>query len=172
MPRQAQGVIFAAVNERRADLAIIFGHVGFNEMRQRWRAFVASIANLSHVRDPFSELPGAPLRSPNGVWLWFVPEQQNHGMAEPTLTSALDAALAWAKSAGIRSIITNGIADTDHGHDTAANRTSDDKRARFLVAYTTEQERVAGFSIELISLNDVFIRNGTPVDSFAAGGVM
>lgn len=46
----------------------------------------------------------------------------------------------------------NGVANTDHGHDTAHNRQSDEERARFLITYASEAEQTHGFNIELVSL--------------------
>lgn len=79
-------------------------------------------------------------------------------MTEAQLINALDAAFAWASRNQIASVATNGVADTDHGHDTAANRRSDEKRAALLKDYAKQAEQKYNFAIELISLNDVFVR--------------
>lgn len=157
MPHLSQGNIFQAAS--RVQLAVVFGHVGFNEMRQRWVDFAANQAQLNHVRDPFTELAGHAVEWSPGRWLWFVAEQENHGMTNAQLTEALDAAFSWASRNGIASVTTNGVANTDHGRNTADNRRSDEVRAVFLENYAKRAEQKYGLAVELISLNDVFIRN-------------
>ena len=158
MPTLNQGNIFERLQENHA-IAIVFGHIGFNEMGVRWRAFKNAEPTLTHIQDPFSEIPNEPRCIPTGQWLWFVPDQNNHGMPEEELETVLNRALSWAKNEGHRLIITNGISDTDHGTDTNANRYSDNQRAIFLIRYSQEKEREDSVKIELISLNDVFVRN-------------
>ena len=41
MPQLSQGDVFVSVDTSRAELAVVFGHIGFNEMHQRWAASVA-----------------------------------------------------------------------------------------------------------------------------------
>lgn len=159
MPNFSQRDVFAAIADRSADLAIIFGHIGFNSMRASWRSFSDSIPSLANVRDPFSELSGKALPIYEGQWLWFVAEHENHGMPDAALASNLNSALSWASTNGVRTVITNGLADTNHGSDAVLNRVSDDRRARFLIEYAAEQERARGLTIELTSLNSVFVRN-------------
>jgi hypothetical protein len=156
MPVSSQGDIFDAA--LRVQLAIVFGHVGFNEMRQCWDAFAENEPGIPKVQDPFAKLADHAIEWSKGKWLWFVAEQEDHGMTDEKLTSVLDAALSWASTNGIVTIATNGIANTDHGMITAQNRHSDEQRAAFLQAYAHEAEQKYGVSVELISLNDVFVR--------------
>lgn len=156
MPKASQGDIFQAAH--RVDFAVVFGHVGFNEMRQRWVAFAQTNHELHRVNDPFKKWPDQALQWSPGRWLWFVPEQDNHGMTDEQLRRALDDAFGWASRAQMKSAATNGIADTDHGRDAAANRRSDETRAKWLKNYAEEAERKYGFCVELVSLNDVFLR--------------
>jgi hypothetical protein len=128
-------------------------------MRQRWVDFAAKQAQLTHVRDPFTELNGHAIEWSPGKWLWFVAEQENHGMTDAQLTDALDSVFSWASQKGIASVATNGIANTDHGRNTADNRRSDDVRAVFLEDCAKRAEQKYGLAVKLISLNDVFIRN-------------
>lgn len=74
MPICSQDNIFSAINENRAELAIIFGRIGFNQMGPRWADFAQHIDAFAHVRDPFSRLAGTPVQIPNGTRLWFVAE--------------------------------------------------------------------------------------------------
>jgi len=157
VPVLSQGDIFQAAS--RVQLAIVFGHVGFNEMRQRWVTFAANQAHLSHVGDPFAELTGRAIEWSPQKWLWFIAEQENHGITDAQLISALDKAFSWASQKGIASVATNGIADTDHGPNTADNRRSDERRVALLENYATNAEKRHSVTVELISLNDVFTRN-------------
>ena len=52
MPQLSQGDVFVSVDTSRAELAVVFGHIGFNEMHQRWAAFSARQPQLAGVRDP------------------------------------------------------------------------------------------------------------------------
>lgn len=76
-----QGDIFKAITERRFDLAVVFGHVGFNEMAESWRRFREGVPTWSNVDNPFTDF-GGPHQLGDGTWLWFVPEQDNHGMTD------------------------------------------------------------------------------------------
>ena len=79
-------------------------------------------------------------------------------MTEKELKAVLNDAVSWAREAGYTLIVTNGIANTDHGTNTGANQYSDDRRVQFLILYSVAQENSFGIAIELISLNDVFVR--------------
>ena len=160
MPQLSQGDVFEVVDASRAELAIVFGHVGFNVMRQCWKIFSARHPDLAGVQDPFADLTEEPIKLSDGRWLWFVSEEENHGMKDGALKNVLDTALSWASSQRLKSITTNGVANTDHGSDTAHNRNSDEQRARFLITYASAAEQKYGVDIELISLNDVFMRIG------------
>jgi hypothetical protein len=156
VPQLSQGDIFQAA--LRVQVAVVFGHVGFNEMRIRWATFAATQAKLSHVKDPFTELTGRAVEWCPGRWLWFIAEEENHGMTDAQVMRALDTALSWASQKGLTSAATNGIANTDHGHSTADNRRSDEQRAALLTDYAKRAEQNYGLAIELISMNDVFTR--------------
>lgn len=156
MPELSQGDIFEAA--ARSDVAIVFGHLGFNEMQLRWTTFSAQHAALAQVRDPFEELAGGAIEWTPGRWIWFVAEQENHGMTDAQLRDALNTALSWASARSLKSIATNGIMNTDHGHDSAINRQSDSARAAMLVRYAEQAEREHQVAITLVSLNDVFVR--------------
>jgi hypothetical protein len=158
MPQLNQGDVFAAIEQSQAELGIIFGYVGFNDMRHPWLTFANRYPSLSGINDPFVDLANTPHRIAGNQWLWFVSEDDNHGMTEAQLTLTLNAILSWVSVNAITSIVTNGIANTDHGHDTAYNRRSDGQRAQFLVSYATDAEQRNGVTIELVSLNDVFVR--------------
>ena len=156
MIQTSQGDIFQAA--QRVQLAIVFGHIGFNQMTWYWRDFVEENPSLRHISDPFTTLHGNRVEWSPGRWLWFVPAQENNGMTDLQLTRALDAAFAWASAKRIKSVATNGIANTDHSGDTAANRRSHEKRAAWLIDFAKAAEQKHAINIELFSLNDIFVR--------------
>ena len=156
MIQTSQGDIFQAA--RRVELTIVFGYVGFNQISLRWRDFAEDKPSLRQIRDPFTELRGDAVEWSPEKWLWFVPAQENHGMTDLQLTRALDAAFAWASAKRIKSVATNGIANTDHSGDTAANRRSHEKRAAWLIDFAKAAEQKHAINIELVSLNDIFVR--------------
>lgn len=155
MVQTSRGDIFQAA--QRVQLAIVFGHIGFNQMTRYWRDFVEENPSLRHIRDPFTTLHGNPVEWLPGKWLWFVPAQQNHGMTELQLSDALDNAFAWASEKGILSTATNGIANTDHSGEPDFNRRSHEKRAAWLIGYARTAEHKYALNVELVSLNDVFL---------------
>jgi ABC-type uncharacterized transport system ATPase subunit len=81
------------------------------------------------------------------------------GPTDTALIAKLNEILAWAKENEIQFFATNGVRDVDHGTDSVANRASEDRRTAMLVMYFAERERVDQLKVELVSLNDVFIRH-------------
>ena len=159
MPRSSQGDVFERLREN--DVAIVFDHVGFNQMAARWRAFKESERTLGHVRDPFSDMPNESIYVSAGKWLWFVPEREDHGMTDRELEDVLDRMFSWVRKKRLGLIVTNGISDVDHGVDTDSNLHSDDQRAQLLIHYSQNKEKESSITIELVSLNDVFVRNAS-----------
>jgi hypothetical protein len=115
MPHFLQGDIFQTAIENQHDLAVVFGHLGFNQMGPTWRAFRDHVPVLANIRDPFNQLVGQPHPIRTHQWIWFIPEERNHGMTDSTLTDVVKEVMEWAEARGIRTVITNGIADVDHG---------------------------------------------------------
>ncbi len=161
MAHLLQGDIFTAAMERKCELAVVFGHIGMNEMGVEWRKFSVTRPQLAHIYDPFTEVPNQPFRFGDHQWLWFVPAGDNHGLTDAQFVSAFNAALTWASDHGVTSVITNGVANTDHSHDTTSNRASDDARAKLLIDLATTYEKDLEVTITLVSRNDVFLRNAT-----------
>lgn len=157
MPELKQGNIFDAT-QHDAELSVVFGHIGFNTLAVSWYDFQETSSIFYDVRDPFNELANEPIELPNGKWIWFIPAGDNHGLTEAQLEIVLDKVFVWASREHIKSVATNGIANIDHSTDTLANRESDKKRVEWLVNYTKSVEEKYGLSIQLISLNDVFLR--------------
>ncbi len=155
--KYAQGDIFEVGPKEEYEFLLVFGHIGLGEMGHAWKEFKKRYANLKDVSDPFSH-GGSPISYFERRWVQFVPEEQNHGMSNEGLSQTINAAFGWAVEQGLRSVITNGIKDTDHGLITKNNRTSDDLRVRYLNELVSRYERNFD-SIKLISLNDAFTRN-------------
>jgi len=157
MPANLSGDIFTEATQGSYDLAVVFGHVGFNDMGSKWREFRRRYPTLANVRDPFTGFQAQPVLIDGEQWLWFVPEEQSHGMTDQRLIEVLERILEWCKKKGVRSVITNGISDVDHTGVTAHNRMSDDRRTGFLRDFLGQCENDE-LRFTLISLNDVFVR--------------
>ena len=143
---------------------IVFGRLGFNQINMFWRPFAEQHPELRISHNPFRECPRQPIAC-DGHVLWFVAEEDNHGMTDDQVTAALDEALEWAKANRIKSIATNGIMNSErHGHDARINRQIDDQRAAYLIAYAARVEEALGIRFELISLCDIFVRNTALVE--------
>jgi hypothetical protein len=160
MPTYHSGDIFRTARDEKYELAIVFGHLGYNELGQKWGEFVEN-SLWTGIKDPF--LPGFAGKAQmylENQWMWFVSAYSAYGMNDCDLVKNLDEALDWAKGRGLRRIITNGINQPGHGMNTIQNRASDDERTVFLVDYLTRREGDDGIGdgIALISLNDVFVR--------------
>lgn len=141
MPSLNQGDIFAATVDNQCELTIVFGHIGMNDMSRFWQDFAGTQPKLDRVHDPFSEISGRPVEFQERQWLWFVPDGENHGLTNSQLTAVLKDALTWGAGKSVKSVMTNGIANIDHGIDTTSNQASDNARAQFLIdlAATLEQ---------------------------------
>ena len=159
MPQYRVGDIFEISRNEAFELAIILGHIGFNFMSHHWRQFQKDSPRIEGIRDPFSSRGQNPIEYQPGQWLWFIGEDENHGMTDSQVAEAMNEALIWAKGTGLKRVITNGIRDVDHGPETAANRESDDARAQFLNRLVSDREQESELSVTLVSLNDVFTRN-------------
>ena len=157
MPQLLQGNIFDRISEN--DLAIVFGHIGFGLMKVHWDSFRNGEGALAHIRDPFSKIPEQAYRASTGQFLWFVPDRENNGMTEGDTVEAVGRAIAWAQKNRLTRIVTNGVPDIDHGNNTAANRASDDRRAKFLIEHAERLENSTSMRFELTNLNDTFVRN-------------
>ena len=155
-----RGNIFDSVRGPGPRLLIVFGHVGYNELGPAWYSFRESYPGLKDIDNPFDDVV-SPLQLDAKTWLWFVPSGPNNGMTDSDLLARLDAVLDWAKERRFRFVVTNGIRDVDHCKDTAANRASDDRRTSMLTKYLFKRERTDRIEVEVVSLNDAFIRYWT-----------
>ncbi len=158
MPVLAQGDIFSAIP--RAQLTIVFGHFGFTLLKVSWDRFLERYPNIKTFDDPFKECPNRPFKlTEDGRYLWFIPDGDTRGLTDSQLEASLDEALSWASNNCIKTIATNGIANTDHRHELNHDRKSDERRAAYLKRYTAEAERRLGLEFELINMSDIFVRD-------------
>ena len=158
MPVLREGNIFERFCDN--DVAIIFGHIGFNQMGATWHEFQESENVFQGIEDPFSEIPNEPHEIREGKFIWFVPEANDGGMEDMELIATLDRIFSWIEKTGHMRIVMNGIRDIGHWKDTEQNRRSDNGRVRLLILYSIKREkRARGLRVELISLNDAFVRN-------------
>ncbi len=91
MPILSQGDIFELAPN--VQFAIVFGHVGFNLMRQRWVTFRDANHVLHHVDNPFADAGIGPIEWQAGHWIRFIPTEENHGISAENLQAILTNAL-------------------------------------------------------------------------------
>lgn len=149
MPKLTQGDIFDVA--KRSQLAVVFGHIGFNLMSVHWRRFADQISELSSLSDPFLKAPRQPIAWGYGRWIWMVPTGETGGLTAVEHEKALGEAVAWAIQHGISSIVTNGAGDT------SSEMQSKRARAEWLIAYASEVEASHGITVELISLSNIYL---------------
>ena len=159
MPQAHQGDIFEHALTHDHDLVVVFGHVGCNQLFPHWRRFARHVPGWEWMQDPFSDLSDRPYLFSIGRWMVFVPDEENSGMDDAALQALFAELGRFAREHGLRKVLTNGIADTDHGRYTLENRRSDDTRARLLWNLACAWECEQDAQLTLISLNDVFVRN-------------
>ncbi len=152
-----QGNVFDSVHGPGPRLTIVFGHVGYNFMAPAWLEFRATVPGLEDVVNPFSEIE-SPFQLDSSTWLWLVPAERNNGLTDADLFAKLDFILDWAKQRRVRFVVTNGIRDVDHIPNRMANRASNRRRTAMLTTYMAQRERTDRLKIELVSLNDDFMR--------------
>jgi|GEM_PF-3361512 len=155
MPHLSQGDIFKFISKGSHDLAVIFGHFGFNHMGIRWTEFRERTPEVRAISDPFSGEFGFhnPVRLRDGTSLIFVAEEQNHGIADHRIPEILQQIGDFIRLHNIRRVVSNGIRNVD-----PVGRESDDRRAQDLIRRFAELERRHNVEVTLTSLNDVFVR--------------
>lgn len=157
MPRLVQGDIFGAARHD-AELAIVFGYIGFNRIDLTWRAFAKEIPSLAGIRDPFEKLD-QPYEYKPGRWLWFIRySPESGGLTDADTRRALDQVLSWAQAQGVRTVVTNGAPEAIAGRAPLTRQKSDDRRARFLIELASEYEQKYGLEVTLSSLDRTFIK--------------
>jgi hypothetical protein len=149
MPKLTQGDIFDAA--KRSQLAVVFGHIGFNLMSVHWSRFADQIRDLSSISDPFLKAPRQPIAWGDGRWIWMLPTGETGGLTAVEHEKALGEAVAWAIQHEISSIVTNGAGDT------SSEMQIQRARAEWLIAYVSEIEASHGITIELISLSNIYL---------------
>lgn len=160
MPIRRRGDILSTAKDEQFGLALIFGHVGYNDMRECWTKFCQQIAKFADVRDPFepNEFCGEPQQYQDGQWMQFVETFEGAGITDSEIQESIERALIWAHAKGIKKIITNGAGDVGKIPNKVHNRELAAHRTEFLVKIFTRSEERLGLSVTLMSLNDVFMR--------------
>ena len=151
MPMLTQGNIFDVA--MRTQLAVVFGHIGFNLMSMHWRAFAHRTPKLSDLANPFRERPQQPIEWSEGRWLWMVPYAEAEGLTDAEHERALGEAVTWALQNSISSIVTNGASGKSSGVRSKGTR------AEWLIAYAKTLEKSHGVAIALMSLRGVYLAN-------------
>ena len=90
----------------------------------------------------------------------------NNGLTDADLFSKLDFILDWAKQRRIRFVVTNGIRNVDHIPNRIANCASNRRRTALLTTYMAQRERADRLKVELVSLNDEFVRHWVKTVSY------
>jgi len=159
MPRYMQGDIFSEAIDHRYDVAIVFGHLGLNEMALTWHTAQSRVPGLKAIGNPFESQDHTLMvaGSETRAW-WFVGAENNHGMTDDRFQASIQALFERASKNEFKTIITNGIADVDHGISTNLNRASDDRRVRLIDKIMRNYEG-QGFDVTLVSLNNAYTRN-------------
>ena len=160
MATYLEGDIFENALDKQYDLAVVFGHIGLNEMAHTWRKAKRRVQEWYAIDDPFQMIDNIPQRISSGEWFWFVPCEENHGIRDDRLSKILEDIFSWASDNQLRTIVTNGVSNTDKGINIDSNRASDDERVHFINEIVIEYER-EGFQVTLISMNDAYTRNFT-----------
>ncbi len=154
-----QSNIFECDFSQENTLVIIFGYIGFNEMSISWRDFSRHHREFNKINNPFNQMPNEPIQLATQGWFWFVPTSDNHGIPTDELEKILNNIFTWVKNNSIYNVITNGVKNINHGHNTQSNRESDDERVRYIIKYMTRVESNEVCKITLTSRNDAFSRN-------------
>ncbi len=135
-------------------LILIFGYRGFNQMGASWMRFIDTFQQFQNIRDPFESDTILEL---NGKLIQFVAAQENHGMNDETLQQEFINAFEYMNKKQLKSIITNGIMNTNHSTNTSENIQNNDSRVSFIKKICSKYS--SKFDITLISLNDVYVNN-------------
>ncbi len=162
MPEYIKGDIYTVALDGHYDMAVVFGQRS-NLMAHTWHDAQRRVGKWRRLKNPFGAHSNKPVEiESNTRFWWFVPAEQNFGMSTEQLLKTFKKIFEWAKKNNIKTIITNGISDTDHGHDIYgydinANRASDNRRVQ-LISDTMQAYEREGFAVTLISMNDAYVR--------------
>jgi len=157
MPNLRQGDIFEIGRIENFGLSIVFGHIGFNSLTPKWQAFRKHVPIFARIDNPF-DLQDTPVQYQPGSSIWFVKDEEDHGMSNELLIAILNEALDLAETQNVRRVITNGIRGVSLGVEGDSRRASDDRRASYLLEFAAQQEEQRKLDITLANLSDVFVR--------------
>ena len=147
---------------RYRGLTAIYGHIGFNQMRESWVVFSQAYPQLALIDDPFHQIDPNPFYLEPEHLLYFVPEPEDGGMTDEALVQMIRQLFLIARDNQLARIAFNGAPNIVHGYNYQHNLASDDIRTRLLVgticAEYTAQVPI-NLSFFLTSLSNVFLRN-------------
>jgi len=156
-----KGDIYEIAEKMECSLTIVFGHLGYNLMRECWVAFSRKHSTLSAIPDPFTLLNGTHIQFRPGQWISFHFCDNWYGVSDAQLIELLNAEAQWASEQKINQLITNGARNVGAMTDSSFNRQLDDIRTSFLIDCCHRIQLEYELTVTLISLNDVFVRAKT-----------
>lgn len=165
MPQYLQGDVFNFADKLPCSLMVVFGRIGWNSMGLCWPKFREYVPNWANIGNPFTTLAGQPHQYNPDKWIWFFAEvfaeEGSHGMTDQILADNFERVMSWVHSNGIKTVITNGVANIDRGRIAAQNQESNDQRARYISQLMINYEQKYDIEILLINLSNVLVRNFT-----------
>jgi len=158
------GDIFSTADIEKFDLAIVYGHLGYNFLRDYWNHFSIEFPIFQSVTDPFEDerFNSRYFEYKQGQWIIFRTHYAGIGISDADLKRQLETDLAWAHGMGLKTVITNGARNIGSIPNKVHNRLLDDSRTQFLIGLVTTLQRKYPLEITLMSLNDVFTRRIDP----------
>lgn len=140
---------------QHCDFIVIFGHLELNELRYYWDNFREN--NLLELpKDPFfNKINKITI---NNKFIWFVSEEENHGINDISLDNLIYEITKFALENGLNKIVFNGAQNINHWLNSTFNQTSDDERVSHIIREFSNQfasQKYLG-DLVLISLSDSF----------------
>ena len=144
------------------DLTIVAGHIGLNELGALWRNFQRRYPEFEKVDNPFMEIGRKFVKLEDSKYIYFMPEEENHGISDDILKRELKAIFVTARKMGIKTIIFNGIRNTNDSIYVGLIESSDEPRIKLIVDFVSRYlKKGFGFKeISLVTLGDDFIKYG------------
>ena len=151
-----KGDVFEVLRESGAELLMIFGHGGFNNLSAdlTFRDPLGA-GDLRLSSEPGDETDGLCQRLPDGRWFIGRIDHQTHtpgrGLGDERVTEVFSETFKFMRTNGLRSLVTNGIQDVEH----PGQRRSWLLRARMLCRLAEAQD---GIRTLFVSKSGVFDR--------------
>jgi len=107
-----QGNIFDIAEQY--ELTIVFGHKGLNLLSIPMTEFLSKHNKIYGISDPFQEIPNMAVKYEPDRNIWFMPEEEMHGISDERLKIQLKSIFDWASSNGCKTILFNGAQCIDY----------------------------------------------------------